>query len=201
MARGNTPDDLSVTVHPPSQALDSEQAENDRGPRQHHHPDTRLHGREQQRRPDRKLAGYLAAGGIPGKSARQLHDREHHEQSARCADTCPYTGEAEHEHYYDQCGQADEQPGDADRTGAGGVHGLHHEGSGGNMVPLAATGAMHCPADMGKIDEALAQNPQLSEEQLAEVRKYRAEGEELHKAGRHRESVDTLAKALKILGQ
>jgi hypothetical protein len=60
--------------------------------------------------------------------------------------------------------------------------------------------AMNCPADMRKIDEALAQNPQLTEEQLAEVRKYRAEGEELHQAGKHQESVDTLAKALKILG-
>jgi len=29
--------------------------------------------------------------------------------------------------------------------------------------------------------------------------KYRAEGETLHKAGKHQESVDTLAKAMKIL--
>ncbi len=69
------------------------------------------------------------------------------------------------------------------------------------LLATSVAFAMHCPADMRKIDEALAQNPQLSEEQLAEVRKYRAEGEELHKAGRHQESVDTLAKALKILGQ
>ena len=59
--------------------------------------------------------------------------------------------------------------------------------------------AMHCPADMKKIDDALAQNPQLSAEQMAEVKKYRAEGEELHKAGKHQESVDTLSKAMKIL--
>ncbi|WP_018232941.1 hypothetical protein [Thioalkalivibrio thiocyanodenitrificans] len=69
------------------------------------------------------------------------------------------------------------------------------------LLATSVAFAMHCPADMRKIDEALAQNPQLSEGQLAEVRKYRAEGEELHNAGRHRESVDTLAKALKILGQ
>jgi len=59
--------------------------------------------------------------------------------------------------------------------------------------------AFHCPADMKKIDAALAKKPQLSEAQAAEVKKYRAEGETLHKAGKHQESVDTLAKAMKIL--
>jgi hypothetical protein len=69
-------------------------------------------------------------------------------------------------------------------------------------VLLAASGAalaFHCPADMKKIDEALAKNPKLTAEQMTEVRKYRAEGEVLHKAGKHQESVDTLAKAMKIL--
>ena len=60
--------------------------------------------------------------------------------------------------------------------------------------------AFHCPADMKKIDEALAKNPKLTPEQLAEVKKYRAEGEALHNAGKHQESVDTLAKAEAILG-
>ena len=59
--------------------------------------------------------------------------------------------------------------------------------------------AFHCPADMKKIDAALAKNPKLSSQQMAEVRKYRADGEALHKAGKHQESVDTLAKARKIL--
>ena len=59
--------------------------------------------------------------------------------------------------------------------------------------------AFHCPADMRKIDEAMAKNPKLTAEQTAEVKKYRAEGEQLHKAGKHQESVDTLAKAMKIL--
>jgi len=63
----------------------------------------------------------------------------------------------------------------------------------------SAAFAFHCPADMRKIDAALAKNPQLSSEQMAEVRKYRADGEALHKAGKHQESVDTLAKAMKIL--
>jgi hypothetical protein len=63
----------------------------------------------------------------------------------------------------------------------------------------AAAWAFHCPADMKKIDDALAKNPKLSEAQMTDVKKYRAEGEALHKAGKHQESVDTLAKAMKIL--
>jgi hypothetical protein len=63
----------------------------------------------------------------------------------------------------------------------------------------SAAFAFHCPADMKKIDEAMAKNPKLTAEQTAEVKKYRAEGETLHKAGKHQESVDTLAKAMKIL--
>ena len=59
--------------------------------------------------------------------------------------------------------------------------------------------AFHCPADMKKIDEAMAKNPKLTAAQATEVKKYRAEGEALHKAGKHQDSVDTLAKAMKIL--
>jgi hypothetical protein len=60
--------------------------------------------------------------------------------------------------------------------------------------------AFHCPADMKKIDDALAKNPKLTTAQMDEVKKYRADGEALHKAGKHQESIDTLAKAQKILG-
>lgn len=66
-------------------------------------------------------------------------------------------------------------------------------------LSTSAAFAFHCPSDMRKIDEALAKNPSLSADQMSEVRKYRAEGEALHKAGRHQESIDTLAKAMKIL--
>jgi hypothetical protein len=59
--------------------------------------------------------------------------------------------------------------------------------------------AFHCPADMKKIDEAMAKNPKLSAVEMADVKKYRAEGETLHKAGKHQESIDTLGKAMKIL--
>ena len=67
------------------------------------------------------------------------------------------------------------------------------------MFASASAFAFHCPADMKKIDEALAKNPSLSAAQLAEVKKYRADGEALHKAGKHQESVDTLARAMAIL--
>jgi len=68
-------------------------------------------------------------------------------------------------------------------------------------LAFAATSAFafHCPKDMKAIDAALP-NAKLSAEQMAEVKKLRAEGEALHKAGKHQESVDTLAKAMKILG-
>ena len=58
--------------------------------------------------------------------------------------------------------------------------------------------AFHCPADMKAIDAALPK-AKLTDAQAAEVKKYRAEGETLHKAGKHQESVDTLAKARKLL--
>jgi hypothetical protein len=59
--------------------------------------------------------------------------------------------------------------------------------------------ANHCPMDMKQIDEALAKHPQLSAQELAQVKKHRAEGEALHKAGKHAESVEELAKAKAIL--
>ena len=66
-------------------------------------------------------------------------------------------------------------------------------------LSTSAAFAFHCPADMRKIDDALAKNPSLSADQMSEVKKYRAEGEALHKAGKHQESIDTLAKAMKLL--
>ena len=60
--------------------------------------------------------------------------------------------------------------------------------------------AFHCPEDMAKIDTALAKSPKLSAAQLAEVKKQRAEGEALHKANKHQDSVAVLAKAMQTLG-
>jgi hypothetical protein len=68
------------------------------------------------------------------------------------------------------------------------------------MLASASAFAFHCPADMKKIDDAMAKHPNLSAQQMADVKKYRADGEALHKAGKHQESIDTLGKAMKILG-
>jgi len=59
--------------------------------------------------------------------------------------------------------------------------------------------AFTCPKEMKAIDAALPK-AKLTSAQKADVTKYRAEGEALHKAGKHQDSVDTLAKAKKILG-
>ena len=59
--------------------------------------------------------------------------------------------------------------------------------------------ANSCPKHMKAIDEALPK-AKLSEAQMADVKKYRAEGEKLHKDGKHADSVAALAKAEKILG-
>ena len=59
--------------------------------------------------------------------------------------------------------------------------------------------AMHCPKDMKAIDDALAKNPKLTAAQMKEVKEQRAKGEELHKAGKHKESLEELGKAMKTL--
>lgn len=59
--------------------------------------------------------------------------------------------------------------------------------------------AFSCPKHMKAIDAALA-TAKISDAQMAEVKKYRAEGETFHKAGKHQDALDTLAKAEKILG-
>lgn len=60
--------------------------------------------------------------------------------------------------------------------------------------------AFHCPADMKKIDAALAKNPSLDASQMAKVKELRASGEQLHKSGKHGESVEALREAMQILG-
>ena len=67
------------------------------------------------------------------------------------------------------------------------------------MLVAGTAFAGHCPQEMKKIDEALGKNPKLSATQMAEVKKYRAEGEALHKAGKHSESLAELEKAKKLL--
>ena len=67
------------------------------------------------------------------------------------------------------------------------------------LIMSTSAFAMHCPKDMKQIDAALAAQPQLSAADMAEVKRLRAEGEALHKAGKHQESVDALAEAMTLL--
>jgi hypothetical protein len=69
----------------------------------------------------------------------------------------------------------------------------------GFMFAASNAFAFHCPEEMKKIDDALAAKPNITAAQLAEVKSLRAEGETLHKQGKHQESLDTLGKAEKIL--
>lgn len=63
----------------------------------------------------------------------------------------------------------------------------------------SAVFASSCPKHMKAIDAALPK-AKLSAAQMADVKKLRADGETLHKSGKHAESLETLAKAEKMLG-
>lgn len=59
--------------------------------------------------------------------------------------------------------------------------------------------ASSCPKEMKAIDAALP-NAKLDATKSAEVKKLRADGEQLHKDGKHAESMAALGKAKAILG-
>ncbi len=59
--------------------------------------------------------------------------------------------------------------------------------------------AMHCPEDMARIDSILQSSPPSDPVVLEQVKALREEGEALHNAGRHSESVKVLGKALQML--
>ena len=69
------------------------------------------------------------------------------------------------------------------------------------LLAFASSSALahNCPNEWRAIDAALPK-AKLSDSQAAEVKKLRAEGEKLHKDGKHAESMATLGKAKKILG-
>ena len=68
-------------------------------------------------------------------------------------------------------------------------------------LALTSTAALahRCPVEMKAIDAALPK-AKLTDAQAGEVKKLRAQGEALHKAGKHQESTEALDKAKKILG-
>ena len=69
------------------------------------------------------------------------------------------------------------------------------------LVVAFATPALagHCPADVKAIDNALAAGIKMSAAQKTEVQSLRDQGDAQHKAGQHKESVGTLAKAMRII--
>jgi hypothetical protein len=66
-------------------------------------------------------------------------------------------------------------------------------------LAAATAFAGNCPVQMKAIDAALPK-AKLSGAQMTEVKKLRADGEKLHKEGKHAESMATLGKAKKLLG-
>lgn len=67
-------------------------------------------------------------------------------------------------------------------------------------LQVTVASASECPLDMKKIDAALAAGPQLSAAQVSEVKMLRKQGQEQHESGQHKQSVETLRKAMDILG-
>jgi len=65
----------------------------------------------------------------------------------------------------------------------------------------SAAFAMHCPQDMARIDAILETDPPVDEAVLERVMELRTQGEELHNAGQHEESVAVLGEALGLLGE
>ncbi len=69
------------------------------------------------------------------------------------------------------------------------------------LIALASpAAAFHCPADMARIDAALAAGPAVDAAVLEQVTALRAEGERLHLAGDHEGSIAALAQAMALLG-
>jgi hypothetical protein len=70
------------------------------------------------------------------------------------------------------------------------------------VAALAAAPALasSCPKHMKAIDEAMMSMPKLAAADLDKAKMLRAEGETLHKAGKHDESMEKLMMAEKMLG-
>ena len=68
------------------------------------------------------------------------------------------------------------------------------------LALLASAAAAHnCPNEMRAIDAALPK-AKLDAAKASQVKKLRAEGEQLHKAGKHADSMAALGKAKGLLG-
>lgn len=76
-----------------------------------------------------------------------------------------------------------------------------------NILPLAAALAIvsssalagHCPRDVKKIDSALSDNSNLSVGMQTKSKSLRDKGDQLHKSGRHGDSLKALHEAMAVL--
>ncbi len=71
----------------------------------------------------------------------------------------------------------------------------------GLILALSAASAFAhgCPGEMKAIDAKMP-SAKLADAQMAKVKELRAKGEQLHKEGKHTESMAALAEAKKMLG-
>ena len=67
------------------------------------------------------------------------------------------------------------------------------------MLGSSVALAHGCPGEMKKIDEKLS-SAKVSASEMTKAKDLRAKGEQLHKEGKHTESMATLAEAKKLLG-
>ncbi len=67
------------------------------------------------------------------------------------------------------------------------------------VVSPASAFAHGCPGEMKAIDAKLS-SVKLSDAQMAKVKELRTKGEQLHKEGKHTESMAALGEAKKMIG-
>jgi hypothetical protein len=60
--------------------------------------------------------------------------------------------------------------------------------------------AHNCPNEMKAIDAKLSSTKDVSAENMTKIKALRADGEKLHKEGKHTESMKALGEAKKMLG-
>ena len=70
-----------------------------------------------------------------------------------------------------------------------------------SLLSISAAAAAHgCPNEMKAIDAKLSGNPAVAQADMSRVKTLRADGEKLHKEGKHAESMKALGEAKKLLG-
>lgn len=68
------------------------------------------------------------------------------------------------------------------------------------LLFCSAAFAHNCPNEMKAIDAKLGASPSMSTADMDKVKSLRAQGEKMHKEGKHDESMKALGEAKKMLG-